>query len=512
MERRAFFKLAGLSAAVLAVGGTLGACEAGKLPDNPLTGASEANETADQSSVMGQPAISFGADVDVLIVGSGVAGLSAAMGPVEAKRSVMVVEKLDLLGGESYEANGVMRVAGTDVQKRAGVDFTVDAAWEARKKELNAAGLEDLDFAKTLFVTATEWANRLAADYGAQFADPKTYVEGDVNASVLLPKNGLGDMQSVMMPLRDGLTTKGVTFSTGHRAVAFILNPDGAACGMRFCVESGTSVLDVRARRIIIATGGFASSQPLVHANTPDYERVGCYTVASMGEGQQLCALLGGQLLDMDKAAPLTSNLPQATAWGLFGPTVIVDALGRRFAREDDANAAAGACFSEERGYWWTVFGKQLTESGQSRSIAEVTSKNTKRLVGPFDELAELAEGMGISPDVLNDTFDRYNGFVKDGKDADFGRTLFLEELEGPYYALKQLPQRYKSGGGVKTNTSGQMLSIVGAIVPNVYCCGSVAASSVGGLASNGAFGMLAGNAVAAALDTEDANAQLTAS
>ena len=57
MERRSFFKLAGLSAAVLAVGGTLGACEAGKLPDNPLAATNKANETAGQSSVMGQPPI-----------------------------------------------------------------------------------------------------------------------------------------------------------------------------------------------------------------------------------------------------------------------------------------------------------------------------------------------------------------------------------------------------------------------------------------------------------------------
>lgn len=510
MERRAFFKLAGLSAAVLAVGGTLGACESGVLPDNPLTGASEASEAADQASAMGQPPVSFGADVDVLIVGSGVAGLSAAMDPLAAKRSVMVVEKLDLLGGESYESNGVMRVAGTDLQQGAGVKTTVDEAWEIRKKELSSAGMDDLDFAKTLFASATDWANRLASEYGAQFADPKTYVDGKVNASILLPKNGLGDMQSVMMPLRDGLTSKGAVFSTGHRAVAFILNENGAACGMRFCVESGTSVLDVRARRIVVATGGFASSQPLVHANTPDFERVGCYTVASMGEGQQLCALLGGQLVDMDKAAPLTGTLPQATAWGMFGPTVIVDALGRRFAREDDANEAASACFSEERGYWWTVFGKQLTESSQSRSIAEVASKNAKRLIGPFDELSDLAEGMGISPDALSATFDRYNGFVKAGKDDDFGRTLHLEELEGPYYALKQMPQRYKSSGGVKTDKTGQVLSIVGASVPNVYCCGAAAASSVGGLASNGAFGMLVGQAVAAALDEEDAQAEKT--
>ena len=134
-----------------------------------------------------------------------------------------------------------------------------------------------------------------------------------------------------------------------------------------------------------------------------------------------------------------------------------------------------------------------------------MTSKNAKLLIGPFDTLDELAAGMGISADVLNDTFDRYDGFTKAGKDDDFGRTMFLEELEGPYYALKQVPQRYKTRGGVKTDQTGRVLSVVGAALPNVYCCGSVAAGSVEGLATNGAYGLIVGRAVAKALDEGDA-------
>lgn len=122
-------------------------------------------------------------------MGSGVAGLSAAMDPLEAKRSVMVVEKLDLLGGESYESNGVMRIAGTTAQQDAGVNATVDEAWGARKKELSAAGDDDLDFAKTLFFAATEW--RIAwHPITGRVRRPKTFVDGKVNAAIMLPKNG----------------------------------------------------------------------------------------------------------------------------------------------------------------------------------------------------------------------------------------------------------------------------------------------------------------------------------
>lgn len=502
MERRAFFKLAGVSAAVLAAGGALGACESGQLPANPLEG--NPSSQPGVMSVAGEPAVSFSSETDVLVVGSGIAGLSAAMTPAEAKRSVMVVDKLDLLGGESFGANGVMRVAGSQMQKTAGIEATAQEEWDARKKELEAAGTTDLEFAKALFEGATAWADHVADEYGAQFADPADYAEGDLNTSVLLPKGGLGNMESVMVPLRDGLANRGVVFSTGLRAAAFILDEQGAVCGMRFVAESGGSVTDVKARRIVVATGGFVSSQPLVHAYTPERERVSCYTVASMGEGQLLCASIGGQLAGMDKAAPLTSDLPQVSAWSLFGPVVAVDATGSRFAREDGSGAVATACFTGERGFWWTVFDRQLSESSQSRSIAQLTSQNAKRFVGPCDEVDELAEKASLPPDALKTTLDRYNQLARAGKDDDFSRALSLEPLSPPYYAIKQFPVRYKSRGGAKTDGEGRLLNAAGVVIPNVYCCGSVAAGGTDGLAANGAFGMRAGQSATTSLADED--------
>lgn len=503
MERRSFFKLASLSAAALAAGGVLGSCESGPLPANPLE--VDVGDDAEGANVAGQPAVSFSSDVDVLVVGSGIAGLSAVMAPLEAKRSVMVVDKLDLLGGESFASNGVMRVAGSAIQQKAGIRTDAASEWDARKKELEAAGVTDLEFAKSLFEMAPSWVDHLVDEYGAQFADPSSYAGEGENSSVLLPKNGLGDMESVMVPLRDGLSGKGALFSTGLRAEAFILASGGAVCGMRFAATSGGTVTDVHARRIVIATGGFASSQPLVHAYTPDYEHAACYTVASMGEGQLLCAAVGGQLAGMDKTAPLTSDLPQAAAWSLFGPVVAVDSAGARFAREDGAGAVANACFSGERGFWWTVFDKRLAESGQSRSIAQLTSQNAKRFAGPCGSAEELAEAAGLPADTLAETIGRYNELAKAGKDDDFGRTLSLHPLEGPLYALKQFPVRYKSRGGVKTDEAGRVLNMANAPVPCVFCCGSAAAKSPDGLAANGAFGWLVGQAVERSLAEEDA-------
>ena len=499
MERRAFFKLAGISAFV-AAGGALYSCSS-------ASSVSTLVSTADQSGgphVSNDPEVSFSVEYDALVVGSGIAGLSAAMPLVEAGRRVVVVDKLELLGGESYASSGVLRVAGSTIQTDAGFTKAAAQAWDARRQQLSAAGVSDVEFVKNLYLTAPDWVDHLVNEYGAKFADPKTYVKEGALQDVLLPKNGLGDMASIMTPLRDGLSARGATFMTGMRATDFVLDETGTACGMRLRAVKSSAVTDVRAKIIVLATGGFASSQPLVHAYAPTYEKVGCCTTASMGEGLILGGGLGGQLDGLDGTAPLTSDIASVAAWGLFGPVVIVDAQGKRFAREDDVNAAANACFTDERGLWWTIYDKQVAEGSQSRSIAETTSKNAKRVVGPFDSLEALASGMGVPATTLASTFDRYESLVAKGKDDDYSRTAHLAKLSAPYWAFKQFPVRYKTRGGLRTDGDGRMLAKTGNAISSVFCCGSVTAGSVEGLATNGAFGYLAGQAAAKDLESRN--------
>ena len=88
-----------------------------------------------------------------------------------------------------------------------------------------------------------------------------------------------------MMPLRDKLAAKGVQFSTGYCATGFILDESGKVCGVRFSTskKDQSGVVDVHARAVVVATGGFASNQSLVRQYLSAWERIGCYTAASMG-------------------------------------------------------------------------------------------------------------------------------------------------------------------------------------------------------------------------------------
>ena len=291
MQRREFFRLVGGSTAALALGAVattaapgLSGCSGMGAASGGQNGAAGGDGSGDGSDAdadgeagipvpdhaVGQPAqVRFQTTADVLIIGSGIAGLSAAPVAAKAGLSVIMVEKQDMLGGDSVNATGLMYVAGTSVQQAAGVaaDQVARAdAWKAREELLRAAGMvSDLDFSKKLYEAATDWVDLVAQDCGSLFADPSKYDEQGLAQGLLLPKLGLGDMADVMSPIRDRLTALQVQTITSCRAEALVVDGSGAACGARFLHVKSGDVEDIGAKRVVVATGGFCSSQPLVH-------------------------------------------------------------------------------------------------------------------------------------------------------------------------------------------------------------------------------------------------------
>ena len=99
--------------------------------------------------------------------------------------------------------NAVMEVCGSQLQKDMGITETCDDDVARAQGGVKSAGVTDLDFAKRLFYAAPEWVDRMKSSYGAQFADPASYSANEANRRRVLPKNGIGDTESIMMPLRD---------------------------------------------------------------------------------------------------------------------------------------------------------------------------------------------------------------------------------------------------------------------------------------------------------------------
>ncbi|WP_303202400.1 FAD-dependent oxidoreductase [Raoultibacter timonensis] len=498
MNRRSFLKTAAATGAVLVAGGALAGCSS-------QGGGSAASAEPDaENRLVGYAPIEFSEETDVLVIGTGIAGMSAAMDPVEAGYQVMLADKLERVGGESFISCGVMNVVGSNMQKDAGIDGDPEANWEKYLPVLEQAGeTDDLDFKHNVYVYQTEWANRVNSDYGGEFQPLDDYKDTGAPTSMLLPKNGIGDMASVLTPLQKGLESKGASYKLNHTAKSFIVDAQGTPIGVRFEDGKSGKTIDIKAKRIIVATGGFSCNQEMVSAYLPVQSRMGPLTVNSMGEGHQMCKALGGVYTHMDMVSNLMSDLAQVTVWGYFGPNVQVTPQGRRFIKEDQSHDSPDVAAELELGFWWTIFDEQLINGSQAWNVNQNMTNKADRLVGPCASLEELAAAMDIPAENLVETFTAYDAMVEAGEDTEFGKKRFLTSLAAPYYAMKHMPFRYKTHGGMKITTESQLVDADGNPIPNVFCCGSTVADSGSDLSPNAGSGLVTGKAVVASLQAE---------
>ncbi len=494
LKRRDFLKAAIASGAVLVAGGALAGCA-------PSGGSSSSAASTGGDNVIGTAPVNFTEETEVLILGTGIAGMSAAMDPVEAGLKVMLVDKLDHIGGESFIACGVMNVSGSVMQKDAGIPGTVEEKWEKYAPVIEKAGeTDDMEYKKNVYLYQTEWANRVYQDYGAKFQPLADYKDTGAPTSMLLPEHGIGDMTTVLTPLQKGLEQKGAAFKLNLRALNFIVDKDGNPIGVRFSDEKNNRPVDIKAKAIIVATGGFSCNQEMMSSFLPNQAKLGPLTVHSMGEGHQMCKALGGVYNRMDMEANRMSDLAQVTVWGYFGPNVQITPQGRRFIKEDQSHDTPDKAAELELGFWWTIFDNQLITGSQKWNVEMNMKSNASRLVGPFNTLEELAAGMDVPAENLIATFEKYDAAVAAGEDKEFGKKLFLKSLAAPYYAMKHLPYRYKTHGGMKVTTDSQLVDKDGKPIANVYCCGSTVADSGSDLSPNAGSGLVTGKAVVAAL------------
>ena len=493
MNRRNFLKAAVASGAVLVAGGALAGCA----PNGGKSGGG----SSEAESVVGAAPVDFTEETEVLILGTGIAGMSAAMDPVEAGHKVMLVDKLDRVGGESFIACGVMNVSGSKMQKDAGIAGDPEEKWKAYEPVLEKKGeTDDMEYKHKVYVYQTEWADRVAADYGGVFQPLADYKDTGAPTSMLLPEHGIGDMTTVLTPLQKGLEQKGATYKLNLRATSFIVDAEGTPIGVRFNDEKNNRPVDVKAKKIIVATGGFSCNQEMMSAFLPSQAKLGPLTVHSMGEGHQMCKALGGSYVHMDMEANRMSDLAQVTVWGYFSPQVQVTPQGRRFIKEDQSHDSPDAAAEMGLGYWWTIFDDQTINGSQAWNVKLNMESNADRLVGPCNSLDELAAAMDIPADTLQATFETYDAQVAAGEDKEFGKKLFLKSLAAPYYAMKHFPYRYKTHGGMKVTTDSQLTDKDGTPIPNVYCCGSTVADSGSDLSPNAGSGLISGKAVVEAL------------
>lgn len=496
LSRRDLLKMGGAACLVAGAGAALAGCSGG---------GNAGSQGGAEGTVVGVTDVNFTAETDVLVLGTGIAGLAAAMAPAKNGKKVMMVEKLPLYGGESKISCGFMFFYGSDYQKANGIETTAEEMWEKSKERLTTSErfTESWygEWIERRFFGTTDFINMAMNDFGATMQKPATMEVTNLANSMLLPDQGIGNPISLLEPIREGLVGLGVEFKYDTKAEALIKDTDGAVIGVRCIDQLSGANIDIKASKIAICTGGFSCNQEMVAEYLPDYAPVGNLTVNSMGEGQLMGFAAGAKPYFMDLPAYMMGSIPQATTWGYFTPLILVTQDGKRFINEGQSHDSGEAALKAGFEGWWVIFDESAWTVEQiADSVKANVESNPDRYV-TADTIEELAIGMKIDPVTLAATFTNHNAMAAAGEDTEFKKERHLKPLQGKLHALRLTSRRYKTYGGFLTSADCEVLDANDKPIPNLYAAGSTVPWSTSDLSPNAGNGFMCGESMSAALD-----------
>ena len=512
--------------------------EAGLNPDDYMA---KADKTANGETV------SY--DADVVVIGAGGAGMTAAMTAADAGQKVVILESQAMVGGNSARATGGMNAAKTVYQdenefdQAAGVEKTLATAAEKYADNETITAL-----AKTV---SEQWAAYQANPTGyfdsvelmeldtmvggKGINNPelvKTLCEGTADAIDWLDENGItlhnvssfggasvkrihrpvneeGKVVSVgayMIPLlQENCEKRGIDIVLNTTVDTILTDANGAAVGVSGTDKDGNTVV-VNAKSVILATGGFGANLDMVTQYKP--ELAGFMTTnaaGAQGQGIEMATAIGAGTVDMDQIQihpTVEANTAALITEGLRGDgAILVNANGERFIDEvGTRDVVSAAEIAQPGSYSWLIVDQAMVDA--SSVIQGYIKKGYTKTGATYEE---LAKELDVDPATFANTMETWNGYVEAKNDPDFGRTSFANPLNnGPYYAIKVTAGVHHTMGGVTINSATEVLKEDGTVIPGLFAAGEVTggvhgANRLGGtaVADFVVFGRIAGESAA---------------
>ncbi len=485
---------------------------------------------------------------DVVVVGAGGAGMTAAITAAKEGKQVIIVESQSIVGGNSVRATGGMNAAKTDAQDKneftesAGVDKVLAAAQNyADNKSISALaatvakqwadykanptgyfdspelfaldtliggkGLNNPQLVKTLAENSADSISWLAS-IGADMHNVGSFGGASVKR-IHRPVDNEGKVISVGPFISSVLETNckelGIEILLDTTADKILTGDGGAVTGVSGKNKSGGAVT-VHAGAVVLATGGFGANLDMVVQYKPDLAGfVSTNAAGAQGQGIEMAVAVGAATVDMEQIQ-IHPTVEQKTSWliteGLRGDgAILVNSEGKRFCDEvGTRDAVSAAEIAQPGGFAWLIVDQKMVDA------SSVISGYLEKGFATKGESAEaLAQAIEVNEAALTATITTWNASVAAGKDAEFGRTSFAQPLDtAPYYAIKVAPGVHHTMGGLSIDSSAQVLDKAGQAIPALFAAGEVTggvhgANRLGGnaVADYVVFGRIAGKSAA---------------
>lgn len=421
---------------------------------------------------------------DLIVIGSGAAGLTSAIQAKELGLNPIILEKMDKLGGNSTRASSGMNAAETLVQ----LDHQVVDSYAEFYQETYVGGgkLNNTELLKYFTEHAALSIDWLAAH--------------DIELTDLTITGGMSKMRThrpaSMAPIGAFLVTEllkqikklAIPLFAGTKVTELLTDSDDNISGIKVVADGTPNTINTKA--VILATGGFGANQEMLVKYRPDLE--GYKTTnqpGATGDGIELAEHIGAKVVDMNQIQVHPTVQQDGPHAYLIGEAVrgegaiLVNKSGQRFINElDTRKTVSEAIDTLNEGGAYLIFGQEIRDR-----VKAVEFYDSIGLVTTGQSIEELADKAGLDAKNLVTTVSDWNAAVAAGADSKLGRKTGMDRgiQTGPFYAIHIAPAVHYTMGGVGINAKTQVLRDDNSVINGLYACGEI----VGGLHGNNRIG-----------------------
>lgn len=451
---------------------------------------------------------------DVVVVGAGGAGFSAAIEAKNAGANVVLLEKMPAVGGNSLISGAEMNAAKNWVQPKLGIN---DDSPELHAEDTYKGG----DMKGDMKVINVMTHNALDAalwcrDYlGVRFEDDNLFFFGGHSRKrALIPVGHTGtEFITKFQAKADEL---GIPVITNMKMTDLILDKDGRVSGVKATMNGAEYTFNAKGG-VVLATGGFGANKEMVKKYNPKIDERFMTTDApgTTGEALYIAEKAGAELVNMGyiQTYPICdpiSGVIELIADARFDGAIMLNQEGKRFVEElDRRDVLSEAILNQTGGYCWVLWNDNIGKISNTvgTHTTEYDAFTKQGIMATCDDLKCIADFTKIPFDQLKKTVDRVTSMAGKGNDKDFHhRGGLMDMSQGKYYVIKAVPSTHHTMGGIRINEKAQALTKEGKVIPGLWAAGEVTGvthgtNRLGGNAYTDiiVFGRIAGKAAAEA-------------
>ncbi len=409
---------------------------------------------------------------DVVIIGAGGAGLTAAVEAADDGAKVIVLEKQGIVGGNTNYSTGGINASETSIQQGLGIKDSNQLFYDDTMKGGHNQNFPDL--VKSLVehsASTIEWLTSLGTDLS-----DVGLMGGSSVKRTHRPKGGTAIGAHLMKILKEASSKRNIDIRTSNKVTGLVAE-DGKVVGVTVEQKDGTSYT-IRAKATIIATGGFGANLEMVTAYKPQLK--GFSTLnhkGATGDAFPWVTKLGGDLVQMEyiqvhPTSEATNHILITEAVRGNG-AILINQQGVRFVNEmNTRDVVSAGILAQEGAKAYLIF-----DQGVRKSLASIETYANQGLLKTGNSIAELALSIACPPAALQSTLSKYNEYQTTGTDKDFGRSatqMTAQISTPPFYAIAVTPAIHHTMGGVHVDADMHVLKADGSSIPGLYAAGEV--------------------------------------